>query len=139
VEAREETPKERVERLIEQAKMSREAVTTAERFWRTRLRDGVLLPNGERAVITLDDLYHVMVDQRVGRKPQRIEQMLRSIFEIRSTDRGRRVAFSRWAEDGKSLVGVIILEANGRLRTLHVVEERRLRRAMQKGDLLWRS
>jgi hypothetical protein len=119
--------------------MSRETVATAEHFWRAHLQNGVLLPNGERAVITLDDLYHVIVDERIARKPERIERILRSIFEIRSADLGRRAAFSSWAEDGKSFVAAIILEANGRLRTLHVVDERRLRRAMHKGELLWRS
>jgi hypothetical protein len=134
----EETPGERVERLIREGLMPREAVAAAQRLWWERLRQGVPMPNGDTAIITLRDLFHVIVDPRIWRRPDRIEHMLQGIFEIRTGEFRRRVGLARWEEDGRELVGVVILEADNRLRSMHVVDERKLRRATTRGELVWR-
>ncbi len=133
-----ESPKERIERLIREGKITREAVGPAEKLWEERLQYGVIIPNGERITIRLDDLYHVIVDHRIWRKPQRIEQMLLGIFEIRTGREGRRIALSRWGEQvDVSLYGSIVLESDSGIRSLHVVDDKRIRREMKKGVLLW--
>ncbi|HKP54146.1 MAG TPA: hypothetical protein VJ183_16025 [Chloroflexia bacterium] len=134
----EEEPKARIERLIGEGKITREAVDAAERLWVGRLRNGVVIPNGELIIITLRDLHHVLVDDRIWRKPERIEQALLGIFEIRPGRLGRRVALSRWMEDDKSLFGMILIEVDNTLRSLHLVDSRRLSREMRKGEALWK-
>lgn len=133
-----EPPKERIERLLREGKITEEAVKAAEALWQSRLQYGVTIPNGETAVITLDDIYHVIVDNRIWRKPYRIEAALRGVFEIHTAEYGRRQCFSRWEEVDATQVGLVILEANSRLKSLHLVDERRLRKQMRHGGLLWK-
>ena len=133
-----EDSRQRIERLVAEGKMPREAVRIAERLWRTRLRRGIALPNGERAVVTRSDLYHLIVDDRIWRNPERIERILVSIFEIRTARSGRRKALSRWEESGRVLAGYAILSEGNRVWTMHVIDERKLRRELNKGDVLWR-
>lgn len=134
-----ESTRERVERLVAEGKMTAEAVANAERVWRERLADGIDLPTGARAVIALSDLYHVIVDDRIRRKPERIEHMLLGVFEVRTTELERRIALTRWTEEEQILVGLIILEPDNRLRSLHVVDDKRIRREQNKGIVLWRQ
>ncbi|MCL4369915.1 MAG: hypothetical protein M1380_03275 [Chloroflexi bacterium] len=136
--AGQESPKEGVERLVREGRFPWETVSEAEKLWHDRLCHGVRMPNGETVGITVDDVYHVIVDPRIGRKPQRIEQILASVVEIRSSERGRRLACSRWHEAGKVVVGYAILGNEGGLVTLHVSSERKLVRMLRRGDLLWR-
>ena len=138
VAARREDSRQRIERLVAEGKMPREAAQTAERLWRTRLRRGIALPSGETAVVTLSDLYHLIVDDRIWRKPERIERILSGVFEIRTARGGRRIALSRWDEAGQTRVDCAILEPAGRVWTMHLVDERKLRRELGRGDVLWR-
>lgn len=134
----EESAEKRIERLVREGKMPREAVNNAKLLWHGRLSQGITLPNGERLTITLGDLYHAIVDPMVWRKPERIESLLMGIFEIRTGKHGRRIAFSRWMEDEKDRVGYAILGEEGNLITLHVTDEKRLGREMRRGEVLWR-
>ncbi len=119
-----ESPGERIERLLQQGKITAEAVEAAEVLWQDRLQYGVLLPDGETAVITLDDLYHLIVDHRIWRKLWRIELLLRGIFEIRTSVQGRRAGFSTWQDDATTLLGYVILEPDNRVRAMHLVDEK---------------
>ncbi len=133
-----EEPKARIERLISEGKITPHAVEVAELLWEQRLQYGVLLPNGERIVVTLRDLHHVIVDDRISRKPERIEWALLGVFEMRPGRLDRRVALSQWQEGVKSLFGMVVIERDNTLRSLHLVDEKRLRREMRKGELLWK-
>jgi hypothetical protein len=133
-----ETSRERIERLIREGKLTAGAVANAEAVWHARLREGTIIPNGERITVTLSDLYHVIVDPRISRKPERVERALLGIFEIRTTRYDRREALTSWEEDGKALSGIAILDTNNTLRSLHIVDDRRLRRVMRKEGLLWK-
>jgi hypothetical protein len=133
-----ETSRERAERLIREGKLTADAVANAEAVWHERLREGTIIPNGERITVTLSDLYHVIVDPRISRKPERIEHALLGIFEIRLAKYNRREALTSWEEEDKVLSGIAILDTNNTLRSLHIVDQRRLRRAMRKEGLLWK-
>lgn len=133
-----ETPAERIERLVAEGKMPREAVRAAEVLWYERLRHGVLMPNGEYAAISLDDLYHVIIDRRIWRKLWRIAYILAGVFEIRTAEQERRIGFSRWQEEGRMLVAYVILEADSHVWTMHVIDEKRLRKLLRQGDVLWK-
>jgi hypothetical protein len=133
-----ESPRERIERLVRAGELTADEVLRAERMWEERLRVGVRMPNGEVARFTKDDLYHAMIDRRVRRSLPRIEPLLQGIFEIRSSERDRRVGLSRWEEAGRLLVGYVVLQPDSRVWTVHFIDERRLRRLMRRGDLLWR-
>ena len=91
-----ETSRERAERLIRGGKLTADAVANAEAVWRERLQEGTIIPNGERITVTLSDLYHVIVDHRISRKPERIERALLGIFELRTARYGRREALTSW-------------------------------------------
>ncbi len=120
--------------------MPREAVDEAERIWQERLRAGISLPNGDTVAVTRDDLYHIIVDSRIWRHPERIELALRGIFEIRDAGVGRRQAFSRWQEPEGERLTSVILDPDNTLRTLHLIDERRLRRYLRQGGaVLWRQ
>lgn len=129
--------RERIERLIAAGELPRAAVTRAEQFWQERFRYGILLPNGETAHVTLGDLYHVIIDDRIWRHPERIERILQGIIEIRTARQERRRALSRWQEDGLQLFGYAILEPDGRVRTLHVVVPSEFRRQQRQGERRW--
>ena len=134
---RQESPAERIRRLVAEGRMTLSSVRQAEAFWRERLQEGVAMPDGERATVALDDLYHLIVDTRIGRKPWRIERVLSGIFEIHTAEYGRRIGFSRWQEDSKELLAYVILQSDNRVRTIHIVNARRMRREMRKGTLIW--
>jgi hypothetical protein len=85
---RRETTKERIDRLVAEGKIPPEAVERAERLWSERLIHGVLMPNGETAIVQLSDLYHLIVDRRIWREPERFERMLAAVFEIRTARQG---------------------------------------------------
>lgn len=133
-----ETSRERAERLIIEGKLTVEDVANAEAVWHERLREGTIIPNGERITVTLSDLCHVIVDPRISRKPERIERALLGIFEIRLAKYNRREALTS-REDDKILSGIAILDTDNTLRSLHIVDQRRLRRAMRKEGLLWKQ
>lgn len=135
-----EPPRERIERLVAEGLMPWAAVEQAERLWQERLRHGVTIPNGEQVWITLDDLYHVIVDSRIWRHPERIARALESVFEIRALEHGRRLAFSRWYEGGRERLAALVLYPDRTLRTMHLIDERRLRRYTRKvGEVVWRQ
>lgn len=133
---KDESTAARIERLVTKGNITREAVVEAEALWKQRLQYGVLLPNGETARIMLDDLYHLIVDDRIWRKLYRIERILVGIFEIRTAD-NRRIAFSRWNEGDQSLIGYAILTPESRVWTMHLIDERGLRRLRRRGELIW--
>ncbi len=95
------------------------------------------MPTGDMATVTLSDLHHVIVDIRILRKFERIERMLKGIFEVRTSRLDRRLALTRWHEE-HPLVGLVVLLDSNQLWTLHVVDDKRLRREQNKGTLLWR-
>ncbi|MBA2452125.1 MAG: hypothetical protein H0V47_03055 [Chloroflexia bacterium] len=132
-----ETTKERVDRLVAEGEMTAQAVANAERVWKERLANGILMPTGDMATVTLSDLHHVIVDIRILRKFERIERMLKGIFEVRTSRLDRRLALTRWHEE-HPLVGLVVLLDSNQLWTLHVVDDKRLRREQNKGTLLWR-
>ncbi|MBI4506840.1 MAG: hypothetical protein HY691_15010 [Chloroflexi bacterium] len=135
-----ESPKERVERLLGEGTMPRRAVEQAERLWRERLQHGVEMPNGEIVRITRNDLYHAIIDPRIWRHPERIALAIAHVFEIRALKQGRRQALSRWNEGGQELLAVVILEGGPRLWSMHVINEKRVRRYNRAGgEVLWKQ
>src|SRR5581483_2277839 len=92
---------------------------------------------GIGAPLALNDLYHLIVNQRIWRKPERIERILAGVIAIHEADLGRRQAFSRWEEDGAVLLGYAILEPDSRVRTMHLVDARRFERRRRKARLPW--
>ncbi len=134
-----ESPMARISRLVSEGRIAPDAVAGAEQLWRERVASGVLMPNGEIARVELLDLYHLIVDDRIRRKPERIERLLRGVFEIREAQHGRRRALSRWHEGESPLLGYAILEPDGRVRTMHLIGDRELRRSRRKERLLWTS
>lgn len=132
-----ETTKERIERLVAEGKMAREAVVRAEQTWRDRLQNGVRMPSAELVRISLEDVYHIIVDPRMLRKPERIELLLGNVFEIREAHGGRRCALARWQEESRILVGYAIILPDSALKTAHIVDEAELRRIQRKELLLW--
>jgi hypothetical protein len=118
--------------------LPREAVVRAEKLWGERLRHGVRMPNGEMVRLERSDLYHVLVDDRVWRHPERIETALSNVFEIRRAHGDRRQAFSRWREPEGERLASIILQPDNRVWSFHLIDERRLRRYARKGgEVLW--
>lgn len=134
-----EPSKERVDRLVREGRLSQEMVDGAVSFWQARLTGEISLPNGERVFVTLGDLYHIIVAPRILRKPWRIERILVNAVEIRTGDLDRRKVASRWDEDGRLLVGYFVLDTDNSVRTMHVVDEKRIRKLMKDGDLLWKQ
>lgn len=135
-QSRAETPRERIERLVAEGRKARADLERALLFWRQRLQTGILLPTGEMVQITLDDLYHLLVDDRILRKPERIELMLLGIFAIRQARRSRRRLLSSWQEGERRVFGFAILDPDSRVRTMHVIDERDLRK-YAKEPMLW--
>lgn len=134
-----EPPKERINRFVREGLLSQEMVNDAVRFWHERLTREIFLPSGDRVIVTLDDLYHIIVAPRIARKPWRIERILVNAVEIRTSDLGRRKVASRWDEDGRSLVGYFVLHTDNSVRTMHVVDEKRIKKLMNDGDVLWKQ
>ncbi len=135
-QGRTETPRERIERLVAEGRKARADFERALLFWRQRLQAGILLPTGEMVRITLDDLYHLLIDDRISRKPERIELILKTVFEVRQAREGRRRLLSAWKEDERHLFGFAILDPDSRVRTMHVIAERDLRKYV-KEPVLW--
>lgn len=80
-------------------KYSWDDVGRALSFWHQNLATGVRLPNGGMATITARDVCHYIDgDPRILRKPERMEQLLNGIVEIRTAHSGRRLALSTWYE-----------------------------------------
>jgi hypothetical protein len=77
-------PLQQVEELIVRGQLSRKAVERARRIWRLHLQHGVVMPNGERVFISEQDVHHVLLHERILRKPERIEHLIRNAFELRS-------------------------------------------------------
>lgn len=120
--------------------MPREAVEAAEQLWRERhWYDGIVMPNGETVTVTYGDLMHAIVDNRIWRKPWRIEIVLSGVYEIRSAERDQRYGLSRWVEGGRDLVGYAILTPVSQLKTIHVVVPRKIRKIQRERQLLWRQ
>ena len=97
-EGRSESVRERIERLVAEGRKSSLDVARAIALWHESLQNGIALPNGQMVEITLDDLYHLMVDDRILRKPERIELLLRNVFELREAREGR---FGRLPHGGR--------------------------------------
>ena len=95
-----------MDRLVTIGNIPLDAVIYAEGVWLERWQDNMVLPNGEVATVTLSDLYHLIVDSRIWRKPERIEYSLKGIFEMRSAEQDRRVALSQWDEEDETILGV---------------------------------
>jgi len=130
-------PIEMIAQLVQAGKVSRAEVIAALEYWRTELQAGVSLSNGERIVVTERDMHHLILDERIRRKPSRISRMAGSAFEIQTGQRGRRVAFCHWIEDGREMLGYLVIDVDSTLRTAHLTDERGLRELQRKGTLLW--
>lgn len=132
--------KERIERLVAEGRLAWDAVEAAERLWTESLQAGGRMPNGETVTVTLGDLYHIVVDPRVLRHPERIAAAIGAVFEIRAAEQGRRLAFARWTESATTQLAVIVIDSDNTLRTLHLIDERRLERYTRgEAPLLWRQ
>ena len=130
--------REQVSHLLREGKLSAEQLRRIEQVWHERLSSGVRMPNGELVQVSLDDVYHVLVDGRIRRKPERNERLLASVFEIRQARGDRRRVLSRWEEEGGNLVaGFAILLPDGHMWTMHVTTERSLEPYRSKEQLLW--
>jgi hypothetical protein len=133
-----ESPRERNTRLVAEGRVPGSALAEAEALWQERLRGGVQLPNGDVVRVTRDDLYHVLVDDRIWRHPERIELALTHVFEIRQARGGRRLAFSQWMEEDQDCLAAIVLQAD-RLWSMHLVDRRRIQRYIRRGgDMIWK-
>lgn len=139
VDLPDDDPKRHVDRLVAEGALPLAAVHAAERLWQERLRHGVPIPSGELARFERGDLYHVIVDNRIWRHLERIERLLHNVIEIRQAHSGRRRALARWMEGERELIGYAILEDHGRVRTMHVIDARRLARHRAREPLLWKQ
>lgn len=132
-----ERDREHIEHLIAIGEIPRQAVVAVEDLWRVQLRHGVTMPNGEHVSIALSDLYHLLRDDRVWRKPYRIGELLRNVYQIRSVREDRRRALAIWQEGTGAIFGYAILTEGNHLVTLHIVSEREVRRFGRQGVQLW--
>lgn len=79
------------------------------------------------------------LDPRILRHPDRIERVLQNVLELRSTGfPGRRTGLSQWEEAGRLLYGKVILEDDGGVRSMHIIDARTMRKEQRKGVLLWK-
>jgi hypothetical protein len=135
-----ETPEMRISRLVSEGRMPEAAVSGALEFWQDRWRDGTPLPNGELVFVRLADLYHLIVDARIWRQPQRIESALTSLFEIRVAGQSRRLGLSAWRESEGERWAMVIIDWDQSVRALHLIDERRIRRYQRThGEVTWKS
>lgn len=125
-----------IEERIARGKSAPLLVVQARRLWRQTWLGGIAMPNGERVFVSERDLHHLLLEDRVLRKPERIERLLRGIYEIRTTHSNRSVGLSQWSEGARTIDGYAILE-EGHLWTAHIVDRRKLRKLARQGDLLW--
>ncbi len=133
-----EIPKQRVERLVREGKMPREAVIKAEAFWETDLRKPLLDPRGVNVTVTLNDVYHVIVDPRIWRHPERIKKILNFVVEIvESKTPGFEVLISEWGENGKTIYAYAVIALNKTLKVAHVVDKKKIRQLKKGAKVLW--
>jgi hypothetical protein len=134
-----ESARDRIERLVATNRLQRSDIDRAITMWAERWQTPLILPNGDPVTISLSDLYHALVAPRVVRRPERIERAVAGVFEIRTASTSsRRVCLSEWDEAGTRLYATVILEISGQLRTIHIVDARKLRKEQRKGYLLWK-
>lgn len=95
------------------------------------------MPNAETVTILPDTLYHILPDQRIWRKPERIETLLLNVVEVRTARERRRDALSQWQEGERQLHGYAIIGPDGSLYTMHVIRDSEFRRRRQRGQGLW--
>lgn len=126
-----------IDQLVSDGRLLQSEVDIGLGYWRSELQEGVGLPNGERVLVTERDMHHLILDDRIRRKPHRISKMAESVFEIRTGQRGRRVAFCRWIEADREMVGYFVIDVDSSLRTAHLTDERGLRKLRRKGIVLW--
>lgn len=127
-----------IESKVAAGEIDQDQVARARELWRLELQDGLVMPNGERVLITERDLYHVLSDIRVRRRPERIALLLANVLELRTAQFDRRLALSHWREEGTPMYGFAILDPDSHLRTLHLIDARSLRKKSRRGDRLWR-
>ena len=132
-----EQDRELIERLVATGEIPLAAVDRAEQLWRERLQHGVSTPSGETMTLALTDLYHLLRDDRIWRKPERNELLLSNVFEIRSVQLDRRRALGRWQEGNHTITGYAILSSESHLVTLHLVSESEMGRLRRQGNQLW--
>jgi len=119
--------------------MPRHAVEQGIGLWQgRRWEQGIGMPNGGTAYVSEEDMYHLLVDPRVWRHPERVEMALEGVHEIRSARAGRRIALTEWKEGELRRVGYIVLTAEGHVWTLHVVDDKAIRKQQRHGELIWK-
>ena len=66
-----------IEANIASGEIDSEQVTRALALWERELRDGIVMPSGERVSISEDRLHHVLLrEPRIRRKPERIARLI---------------------------------------------------------------
>jgi hypothetical protein len=131
-----ESVQQRIERLVREGRKSEHDVQRVLTIWRNHLQSDIAMPDGRAARVSLDDLYHLMVDDRILRKPERITLILRGVFELRRARHERIRALSTWEEDGRQFYGFAIIEVDQSVRTMHVIDRRDLRKYRNEA-VLW--
>jgi hypothetical protein len=48
------------------------------------------------------------------------------------------MGLSMWEEEQEPMYGYVLLDLDLRLRTMHVIDERGIRKKARRGELLWR-
>jgi hypothetical protein len=130
-------PRQIIEQKIAAGIVDGSLVELGREYWQTTLANGVPMPNGERAIVTDSDLHHLLNDPRILRVPERIRSILVGVFEIRTAQYGRRRGLSWWDEHGVAQYGYVILEGDGRVRTMHLTTQRKLEKMANQGERLW--
>lgn len=86
-------PRQRIERLVLEGRISRAAVESAEDYWHRELQDRFFqLPHGRQVQVTANDLLHLIVDPGILRRPDRILLAFSGIFAVHSSETGREIA-----------------------------------------------
>jgi hypothetical protein len=132
-----ERDRDLIEQLVAEGRIPRAAVDAVEQLWQEQLQPGIILPNEQTITIVLTDIYHLLQDSRIRRKPERIALLLMNIFEIREAQWSRQRGLSRWQEGEQSVTGYAILTPDNALVTMHLVRESELRRLRRQGAQLW--
>jgi len=134
-----ENSKQRVDRLVKEGKIPRQAIIEAEKFWQTNLCEPLVGPRESKITVTLSDLYHAIVDPRVWRHPERIKTALKSVVEIVESriDPAYEVWICRWREDGKEITAIAVIAPNRTLKTFHIIDDKRIKRFKKGVKVLW--
>lgn len=135
-----EDPESRITRLVRDGAMPQEAVDRALEWWRGG-HQVLMLPNGEQLLVSRDDLLHVIVDKQIWSKPERIRRAVEGVYELRTSQKAANytIGLSTWSEEGNKRVGYVVIDPSNHLRSLHVVNDKRLKRYQRQGDLLWKQ